>query len=576
MHFKETILFILSILAPVILWSQGNPSFTVSTDAKQVLENSYFDVKFTIKNGEGSNFRRPDFKNFKVVSGPNRAMNMTIINGVRQQQVSYSFSLLPQKRGRLTIGPAEVTINGKKFKTSPIQIEVLKASAKQLQSGEEVFIRLIPSDTLAVVGQKILVYYKLYTRKDISNFGLISEPEYEGFFATEERNTDYRTMQEVIDGQTYTTKVMKTVAIYPQKAGKLPIEPLLAEVAIVDNNRRRSFFNTGRRVTLSSLPFSIQVNPLPEGAPESFSGAVGHFSMTTTPGQTRITTDQAITIRMRITGDGDMKRIEVADFPVPESFERYDPEMQDIEKKTFNRTIVIGKEINYLFVPQQAGNFTIQPEFSFFDPDSMAYVTLKSEVYHYTVRQGRNKPKVTLDVQNEEEEASLFPIRKTTHLYKHNTPFIFSKTYPVLLGLPLLGLIAGLWVRQKRKEEDDIDDDERKRRAARKKALTRLETAGQYLKTPEKSKAFYDEISKALMGFVCSKLDIPFSALKKAEIVEKLEQLNIPADLINDFSDVLKNSEMALYAGLNNEAAMQESFQKAENVLTNMEAFLIK
>ncbi|HHB52380.1 MAG TPA: protein BatD, partial [Saprospiraceae bacterium] len=548
----------------------------VSTDAKQVLENSYFDISFTVQNGQGANFRRPNFKNFKVISGPNKAMKMTIINGVRQQQESFGFTLLPLKVGKLTIGPAEVTINGKVFRTKPVQVEVLKASKSQLQSGEEVFVRLIPSDTTAVIGQKILIYYKLFTRKDVSNFGLIAEPEYEGFFAQEERNTDYRTMQEVVNGQTYTTKVMKTVAIYPQKAGKLQIEPLLAEVAIVDGSRRQSFFNRGRRVSISSLPLTILVSPLPEGAPLSFSGAVGDFTMTATPGRTNITTDESVVIKMRITGKGDMKRIQVPAFPIPESFEKYDPVMNDIEQKNFNRSIVVGKEIDYLFVPQQAGTFKVQPEFSFFNPDSMAYETIKTQVFTFNIRQGKNKPKVTLDSDEEQSEQILFPIKKSTHLSSDKSPFIYSKAYTFLLGFPLLALLGGLWFQQKRKEEDNIDDDERKRRAARKKALAQLETAKTYLSTPEKSKSFYDEISKALVGFVCSKLNIPFSALKKSEIIEKLKELNIPSNLIDDFSDVLKNSEMALYAGLNNEAAMQESFQKAERVLTNIEVFLDK
>lgn len=575
MNYRKVFLIVMiAALSPLVLWGQGAPSFTASTDARQVLENSYLEITFTIKNAEGENFKRPKFNNFKVISGPNRSMVATSVNGVMSQEESFSFTLLPRKLGKLTIGSAEVTIAGKVFRTRPIQVEVLKASNNQLKSGEEVFIRLIPSDTIAVVGQKILIYYKLYTQKNISNFGLIEEPKFDGFFSTEERNTDYRTSQEIIEGQQYTTKIMKTMAIFPQRAGNLVIDPLLAEVAISDGRRRLSFFNQGRRVSLSSEPFSIQVNSLPEDAPISFSGAVGNFTMSTTSGKNRLTTDDVVSISMKISGEGDMKRVQVPEFEYPESFEKYDPSIRDIEQKTFNQTLVVGKEIEYLFVPQKPGTFSIRPEFSYFSPDSMAYVTIAGPTYTYIVTQGKNKPKISLNESNDTANKELGPIKKTSKLHPKSSPFLFSKIYSALFGLPILAFIVGIWIQQNQKDEDDIDEEERKRRKAQKVALERLKTAKEYLAKPQESKVFYDEISKALLGFVCSKLDIPFSALKKSELFEQLQQLDIPDHLINDFTDVLKNSEMALYAGLNNEAAMQESFQKAENVLTNIEVFL--
>ena len=182
-------------------------SFVASTDAKQVVENGYFQVTYTLNNARGGNFKAPSFKKFKVLNGPSRSMSTTIINGKATQKVSYSYSLQPSKVGKITLAPATINVNGKTLKSNALLIDVIKASEASKNASEEqqIFVKAEIDTNLVYVGQQLVVDYKLYTTVNIENYDIAFEPEYQGFFARDIRRFDSRAVREVVDGVQYTT-----------------------------------------------------------------------------------------------------------------------------------------------------------------------------------------------------------------------------------------------------------------------------------------------------------------------------------------------------------------------------------
>ena len=178
---QSKILLFLLCLSPIYLWGQGNVSFEVFVDAKQVVLNGYFDIMFTLKNADGGNFSPPSFKQFQVLSGPNRSSSTTIIQGKVTREVKLSYSLRPRKIGKFTIGSASIKVGGKTLKTKPVSIEVVKESADQKNDEGTIIVKAIPNTNTARVGQQVLIDYKLYTTIDIDSYNVLEESGYAGF-----------------------------------------------------------------------------------------------------------------------------------------------------------------------------------------------------------------------------------------------------------------------------------------------------------------------------------------------------------------------------------------------------------
>jgi len=276
----STLFFFLTICTISI----AQVSFVASTDAKQVIENGYFQITFTLNNAKGSNFKAPSFKKFKVLNGPNRSMSTTIINGNASQKISYSYSLQPNKIGKFTIAPATIVANGKRMKSNAVKVEVIKASAanKNATAEQQLFVKAEIDTSLVYLGQQLVVDYKLYTTINIENHDIAFEPEYQGFFARDIRRFDSRQVREVIDGVEYTTKVLKRIALFPQQTGLQTIAPMTVRLGVITGNKRRnSFFfsNQIKPVNVQTNPLEINVKSLPTPVPPSFSGAVGKYAM---------------------------------------------------------------------------------------------------------------------------------------------------------------------------------------------------------------------------------------------------------------------------------------------------------
>lgn len=575
---KKGFPILLSFLLNIFCFSLGaQVSFEAYADAKQVTLDGYFEVSFTLKNGEGSNFKAPNFKDFERLSGPNSSMSTQISNGRVTRQMGYTYMLQPKKVGKFTIGSASIKVNGKTLKTNSLSIEVVKGKTNTNvgagNSGAEVFIRAEPNTTEARIGQQVLLDYKLYTTLNIENYSTLEESDYPGFFATTVKRYQSQVLREVIDGVQYTTKILKRVALFPQQTGVLKVEPIKMQLGVVTGTNNRSFFfrKNIRPLVVNTEAVEINVYPLPTPIPETFSGGVGKYSFQATIGNPVLTTDDALSVKMAITGNGDHKRLQAPALVLPEAFEVYDPKV--LEEGTYeNQGEITSKKIlEYLVLPKQQGLYKIQPEFTYFDTDSAKFITLQSSLFQVQVQQGSNLPSnVNVSPSQQTSNEDIRFIKVKTKLHEKGNSFLGSFGFWVLILLPFLVLAGAIAWRQILIKKGSIDIGLLKRRHANKVAQKRLAKAKLHLEE-NSSRAYYDEVSRASLGYVCDKLQIPLSELTKDNVREKLQVLSVNASNIEDYMEIIKTCEMALFAGMDNSAAMQKIYDKAIAVIANIE-----
>jgi hypothetical protein len=571
--------FTLITVLLAMLWSlpvvaQPQPVFEAYADAREVLINSYFEVSFTLKNGDGRNFKAPSFRDFTVVSGPSRSMSTSIVNGQISREMSFSYSLKPRRLGRLTIGSAAIEVNGKTLRTDPIEIFAVEGNAGAEGAGEQFFIRAELTTTEAYVGQQVNLDYKLYTTIDIESYNVLEESDYPGFYVEDLRQFDGRIVREVIDGHQYTTKILKRVALFPQQAGRFTIDPLQLQLGVIEEGGRRSnsfFFNRKiRRLLTQSEPVDIVVRSLPAGAPPSFTGAVGQFEMTSTLSRTTVTTDDVISVKIEITGNGDIKRVLPPDIAFPDTFEVYEPKIIEETTREVQGRLISAKTIEYLALPGVPGSYELQPVFSYFDPDSIRYITLSDQRYAVKVRPGSRRPAPGISRPGAASEADIRFIKLDDNLQRTGRGFFASPGFWVLSLMPLLLLGSVVVIRRFREKRKALDPGLLRRRRAEKIARRRLGKAYQYL-DGKQPLAFYDEASKAMLGYVGDKLQIPLSELSKENVREKLCALQVPEATTERFLTVINNCEIALYSGKDNAEAMNATYENAVAVLAAVE-----
>ena len=566
-------LFIFTIFSFVL--QAQDVSFEATADARELVENEYMEVTFTLKNAQGTNFQPPKFKGFNVLSGPSRSNRMTIINGQRSQEMSYGYTIQPKQKGTYKIGPASISIGGKTMKTQPITVKVVKAKqvAKGASGGQEVFVRVEVDTAEVYLGQQVMVNYKLFTTVDVENYDIIDETEYPGFFAHDVRRFNASKLREVVDGVQYVTIVLKRVALFPQQTGLLKIEPMSVRIGVVVGTRRRSsfFFNNQiRNVNVRTNEVAINVRNLPTPQPENFSGAVGDYSIAFNLGRNKITTDDAVSIKLAIRGDGDIKRLQPPSFEIPAAFELYEPKVLEEQSSERGGLLSGYKQIEYLMIPKRAGQYKIAPSFSYFNPDSAKYITLQPNVFDITVSQGSGASAVAKTTPENLVQKDIRYIKTATSFSTKSTPFATSNLFYGLTALPFLFLAGAFVFKRQQEKNGNIDLSILKSKRAQQVAKKRLLIAEQHLNA-NKSRAFYDEISKSLLGYVGDKLNIPLSELSKDNVREKLASLKVTPSYIDDVMDIIKTTEMALFAGMDNTASMQGVYDKSVSVLSSIE-----
>jgi hypothetical protein len=603
---RKIIFLLFTILAAWQVKAADKVRF-VAEAADVVVSGDQVRLVFTVNSQDIKDFRAPSIKGFDVLMGPSRSQqsSIQIINGKRTSNSSTAFTyiLLAGNPGTYTIPAASVEVNGEKVFSNAISIKVLpqdqtsgnsgnngggSASSSRSQaagsriSANDLFITATASKTTVHEQEAILLTYKVYTVVNLRQlYGKM--PDLKGFHTQEVELPQQKTFTlEHYKGRNYNTTVWSQYVLFPQQTGKLEIPSITFDGVVaqqtISDDPFDAFFNGGGYVEvkkkITTPKVVINVQPLP-AKPAGFSGAVGEFKLASSINATDVKTNDAVTIKLTLSGTGNMKLIGTPEVKFPQDFEIYAPKVTDDYKLT-NSGLTGTKTFEYLAIPRHAGNFTIPAiEFTYFDLKSNSYKTLKTGAYNLKVAKGQgNADQVISDFTNKESVKMLGKdirfIKLGDSSLRPKGDFFFGTVgYYLCYLIPLLLFVVfAVIYRQKALENANVAKVKTKK--ANKVATRRMKLAGKLLAENKKNE-FYDEVLKALWGYISDKLSIPVSQLSKDNIEAELTNYGVQEALIAEFIGVLNECEYARYAPGNENEAMDKVYSASVEVISKME-----
>lgn len=578
------------IIALILICFQGlsaQVQFEARVSKQTLGLNERLRIDF-VMNEDGDNFSPPSFEGFRVVGGPSQQVSQSWINGKATFNKSYIYILLPLQRGPLTIRQASIEIKGQIYKTSPIKINVTAAvdpskdpsSPDYVPSGGIHLIAEI-SNANPYLNQPITVVYKLYVSNNVSvrNWKEIDSPKFNDFWS---QNIDIKNLvveNGKYEGEDYRYVVLRKTVLYPQKSGKLTIEPLSLDIVVDQPTNRRDIFGRVQfattNKTVSAGSKIINVKSLPEtGKPEEFTGAVGKFNFEVKPSKTELKHGESMDLEISVSGNGNLKLFTLPKPIVPSALEMYDP----VHKEQVSTPLsgMQGKiSDKYTIIPQYQGNYTIKGlTFSYFDLSSKTYKTVTSKDIIIKVLDGptSSDTAVAKDDSGVAKQAVKstdqfrFIALKTNLKSSRKEDFFGSALFYTLVFLPFIFIPIIILVR-KRKEAIDSDVVGNKRKMSNRLAKKYLSEAKKQINNKE---PFYIALEKALHNFLKAKLHIETSEMSKDKIREILLERNANPQTINEFISLTENCEFARYAPYSS-VAIQQDYNKAVTVISELE-----
>ena len=564
------LIFLLIALVAMTTQAQadGKVVFTASApDA--VVVGDQFRLSYTVNTIKVRDFRVPSIKGFEVLMGPNRSQRMQSINGVTNNSITFTYILMATAEGEYSIPGATITADGNQMVSNSVKIKVLppdktgntadgkgtassgnQSGTSSSVSNQDLLITATANKTNVYEQEAFLLTFKIYTRESQLRFENVKLPDFKGFHSQEiEMPANAKWSQEHYKGKNYFTTVYRQFVLFPQQSGKLTIEPARFDAtiakAVQSDDPFDAFFNGGSNyVNVSKVivtpKITVNVNPLPAGKPANFSGGVGEFSITSSINSKEVKTNDAITIKLVISGTGNLKLIA------------------------------------YLAIPRHAGVYKIPGvSFSYFDIKSKSYKTLNTEDYEVKVEKGAgNADQVIANFTNKEdlkvlgEDIRYIKLNDVKLQPKDNLLF-GSLLYWLFYIVPAMVFIVFFIVYRKQAAEN-ANVAKMRTKKANKVATKRMKLAGKLLAENSKE-AFYDEVLKALWGYISDKLNIPVSRLSKDNVEEKLRNYGVSDELIKDFLNALNECEFARFAPGDESQAMDKVYSSSLEVMSKME-----
>ncbi len=596
--------FILFLIFAKCAFSQ-DVTFTAS--APEVVEmGQQFRLIYRI-NAKADNFSATAIDAFSILAGPStsQSSNVSIINGKVTQnfELRYTYILQAMKEGEFTIPSAEIKVNNKIYKSNTIKIEVIKGSLRQERavtspsgmnqsqqttnqnqfSNSDLYIKIFVSKTKVHREEHLIVTIKLFSRLNITRLENAKLPSFQGFI-TEELEVPPLTSlnRERINDQVYLTGVLKKYILYPQKSGKIKIDPFKLDVHYQkpDNRRSRSMFDDffgaidseGRKVISNSV--TINVSDLPKNKPYNFSGAVGQIKLSASVDNSDVNTNDAVNLKVKISGSGNLKYINPLKIEFPSDFDVYDPKVSDNIKYS-ERGAIGNKTFEYLMIPRHAGEFTIPAfSFSYFDTKTDQYKTQKAGPFNIKVGKSVGDTMLTVSTAFTKEDVKFLGqdirfIKKNIKLNETNRFIFGSRTfYLAYISGILLFFIIFLIRRKKIKESTNVMLVKNKK--ANMFARKRLKKASGFMKLNQRE-TFYEELVKALWGYISDKLGIPVANLSKDNVRSEMLNRKVDEEYIDQILNIIDRCEYARYAPVTEETKMDTLYKDAIKVISNLQ-----
>jgi hypothetical protein len=605
---KRIIILILSVL--FVLYDMQaqkdqDVQFTAAAMPKVLRVGEQFQLVYEL-NASPSELQIPELNDFQLLAGPSTGTSSSIQvqNGKTTRSVKYTYTyyLLANKEGTFTIPPASAKIRRDTYTSNEVRIEVVKGQSVPAQStapsgepdqkseavtdiasDENLFIRLHVDKTSAYIGEQIIAWIKIYSRVNLSQVDPnYKGPDFKGFYQQSIEIPPLRALErENINGEIYGTGILRKVVLYPQTTGEIIIQPFDIDVAYQKQIRRRSrsifddFFGPSVQnvpVTLTSKRVKINVKPLPPNKPGSFTGAVGSFKLNASINKTEVTTNDAITLKVNISGKGNIKLIDELSISFPPALETFKPVVRTVQDNALS-----GSQLfEYTIIPRHAGEYKISPiEFSYFDPSSKLYKTLTTQEFNISVEKGKEDTTSVIITGLSKEDVKLlgsdilFIKNMPFKLYNMNRFIIGSIEFYAIYLLALLLFVLFIIIRRKRIKRS-ADAGLVKNRRANKYARKRLRKALRMLKN-NNTEEFYEEVLKAMWGYLSDKLNIPVADLSKDTSKEALIKNNIDEELLNSFYYIIDNCEYARYSPEHASEEMHKLYNKAIKTIIKLQ-----
>ncbi len=565
-----------------------------------------FRLSFTL-NERGTNLQLPPglSNNFDILMGPSTGQSTSIstINGKTTTEVTYSYTyiLRAKSEGTFEIRPASIEVDGKVMESNPLKIQVVKAQARQSPQqqpqseesqdsapptelgGDNLFLRVELSKQNVFRGEQLIATVKLYADPDIpiSGFDEVNLPTYEGFYTQDiEIPKQINFTREVYNDRIYQVGILKKTVLIPQQNGKILISPFNMTLLVQQRVRPRSFFDDffsgiqTVKTRITSSPVSINVKDLPP-QPEHFYGGVGNYSVTSSLSSENVSTNDAVTLKVVISGTGNLRLIRNPELTLPSDFEVYDPKANENIRVT-NNGVTGSKTIEYLFQPRFEGTYTIPSvQFTYFNPATASYVTRSTDEYTLNVEKGEGEQSATVISSRQREDLQLIgqdirfirqgnPMLRVQGTTFYGTPVFYS----IYGGSTLLFLVLIFVYRKKAKENANAALMRNKK--ANRLAAKRLKAASGYMKTNQ-NEAFHEAILKAFWGYLSDKLGIPVAKLNRENAVANLKERGVHENLINDLVEIIDQCEFARFAPAGGSEARSELYNKAASTMSRIE-----
>ncbi|MBE6214975.1 MAG: tetratricopeptide repeat protein [Bacteroidales bacterium] len=602
---KKLLFTLLAVLSASLIHAQTD----IKVEVHRVVEvGEQFNVTFIIE-GENkvTDFSWEPSSDFQLLWGPQKGQSSSvqIVNGnmTKSVQSTYTYILRASSAGKFTIPAASAKVKKNEITSRPVTVEVVAqqasssagaASQQQSQSQPQqsrqtvntgdVFLVMSLDRTNVVVGEPVIATLKLYQRVNIAGFEGASFPSFNGFWSQElEAPTNIEFAREAYEGQIYNAALLRKFVLIPQQAGSVTVEP--AELVCLVNIRVSAggssifdgFFDDYRtiRQKVSSKPVRVNVSALPSGAPASFAGGVGDFTVSARLSKDVVKTHEAASLIVTVSGRGNVSLLGAPKVNFPPDMEVYDTKISDrIDKGGLSGS----KVYEFPFIPRSYGEFTIDPiDYTYYDVNKKKYVTLQTGPLEITVEKGNETESGPMivsgalkkDVRNLGSDIRFINM-KDPGLVGKGTFFVATPLFLVLSCLLVVLALACYFIFRKiASRRADIAGT--KNRKATKMAMKRLHLAGTFLKQNLYT-AFYEELHKALLGFVSDKLNMPVAELSRDRISESLAQRGVPEDLIGTFTDILDACEFARYAPDSGNEAMTAHYNSAVDTISSIDS----